>query len=475
LLGVASGDPAPDSVVLWTRLAPDPLHGGGLSDEPIIVSWMVAADEALQRQVRTGTAIAHPLLGHCVHVEVGGLEPDHFYFYRFMAGAAVSPVGRTRTLPAPGASVARWRLAFASCQDYQDGFYPAYRHLAEDAPDLVLHLGDYIYESPRKEGAVRMHESTAEPLTLDQYRNHYALYRTDPDLQQAHAAAPWAPVWDDHEIDNDWAGDRDQDGTDPQLFLLRRAAAFQAYYEHMPIRATALPRGPDLTLYQRFTIGLLAEINLLDTRQYRSDQACPTPEAGGGQVLVNCLERDRADRTILGAAQERWLAEGLSRSSARWQVLAQQVMMGQLEQQPGPERGYWSDGWDGYPAARSRLLELLSGRNAVVLSGDIHSFWANDLKADFNNPTASPLATEFVGTSISSNGVPYDRFDAFRAENPHIRFFESRYRGYGLCEITASSWRTTFRAVDHVLDRTAPARTLAEFVVEHGRPGVQMA
>jgi alkaline phosphatase D len=432
-------------VVLWTRLAPDPLHGGGLADEPVTVSWEVANDEALQRPVLSGTAVAHPLLGHSVHVEVEGLEPDRFYFYRFTAGAAVSPVGRTRTLPLPGASAARWRLAFASCQNYQDGFYPAYRHLAEDAPDLILHLGDY------------------------------ALYRTDPDLQQAHAAAPWAPVWDDHEVDNDWAGERDQDGSDPQLFLLRRAAAFQAYYEHMPLRTTALPRGRDLQLYRRFTIGQLAEINLLDTRQYRTDQACPIPQEGGGQVLANCLDRESADRTMLGAVQERWLAEGLSRSSARWQVVAQQVMMAQLEQKPGPERGYWSDGWDGYPAARSRLLELLSGRNAVVLSGDIHSFWANDLKADFNHPTASPVATEFVGTSISSNGVPYDRFDAFRAENPHIGFFESRYRGYGLCDITASSWRMTFRAVDHVLDRTAPARTLAEFVVEHGRPGVQMA
>ena len=276
-------------------------------------------------------------------------------------------------------------------------------------------------------------------------------------------------------MENDWAGDRDQDGTDPHLFLLRRAAAFQAYYEHMPLRAIALPRGPDLQLYRRFKIGQLADIHLLDTRQYRTDQACPTPQQGGGQVLVNCPDRERPDRTMLGSAQEHWLAEGVTRSSARWQVLAQQVMMAQLEQTPGPERGYWSDGWDGYPAARSRLSKLLPARNAVVLSGDIHSFWANDLKADFENPSAAAVATEFVGTSISSDGVPYDRFDAFRAENPHIRFFESRYRGYGLCEIAASSWRTKFRAVDHVLNRTASARTLAEFVVEHGRPGVQMA
>jgi alkaline phosphatase D len=345
--------------------------------------------------------------------------------------------------------------------------------LAEDAPDLVLHLGDYIYESPRKEGAVRLHESTTEPLTLEQYRNRYALYRTDPDLQQAHAAAPWAPVWDDHEVENDWAGDRDQHGTDPHLFLLRRAAAFQAYYEHMPLRATALPRGNDLQLYRRLIIGELADIHLLDTRQYRTDQACPTIQEGGGQVLVNCLERERPDRTMLGAAQERWLAEGLTGSSARWQVFAQQVMMAQLEQKPGPKRGYWSDGWDGYPAARSRLLQLLPARNAVVLSGDIHSFWANDLKVDFDNPSAAPVATEFVGTSISSDGVPYDRFAAFRAENPHIRYFESRYRGYGLCDITENSWRTVYRAVEHVQDRTAPIRTLAEFVVEHGKPGVQ--
>lgn len=476
-LGVASGEPVSDGFVIWTRLAPDPLNGGGMPEAPVEVEWLVAADEKLSQVLRLGTAIAEPQWAHSVHVEVNGLEPGRWYWYQFRVGDALSPLGRSRTAPAAGAPLARLRLAFVSCQHYEYGYYAAYRHMAEDDLDLVLHLGDYIYESSTRD-AVRRH-GTGEPRTLSAYRNRHALYKTDRDLQRAHARFPWIVTWDDHDVENDYAGALSQDSEPPDQFLLRRAAAYQAYYEHLPLRLRSRPIGPDVLMYRSASFGDLLQIQVVDDRQYRSDQPCGGPGYGGGRVTADCAERTLPQRTMYGAAQERWLLQGLSESRARWNVIAQQLLMAQFDERPGPDRAWWTDGWDGYPAARARLLNHLHEQkivNTVVLGGDTHSFFAADLKTDFDDPAAPTVAAEFTGTSITSHpGGSYDYFAAMLPDNPHIKYFESRYRGYARCEITPQLWRTDFRAVEDVRDPASAARTLQSFVVEQRRPGVQSA
>jgi alkaline phosphatase D len=478
-LGVASGDPLPDGFVVWTRLAPDPLTpGGGMPPEPVRVQWEVAADEQMRRPLRQGVAVAVPEHAHAVHVELRGLEPDHWYWYRFRVGGEASRVGRARTAPLPGAPFGRFRFAFASCQHWEQGYFAAYRHMLADDLDLVVHLGDYIYEVSSWADEVRRHDGP-EPLTLDDYRIRHALYKTDPDLQAAHAACPWAVTWDDHEVDNDYAADQSQDREDPQLFVRRRAAAYQAYWEHMPLRRTALPRGADMRLYHRLTFGDLVELSVLDNRQYRSDQPCGEGKRGGGNLVEGCAARLEAGQSMLGPEQERWLLRGLERSRARWNVIAQQQLMAELRQRTrtGAE-AYWTDGWDGYAAARGRILAHLTARqtsNPIVIGGDIHSFWVNDLKSDFRDPRAPAVATEFVATSVTSLGVPYETFAALLPDNPHVRFFESRQRGYVRCGVTAERWQADLRAVSDVRDRAATARTLASFVVEAGRPGAVRA
>ena len=471
-LGVASGEPSPDGFVIWTRLAPDPLDGGGMPEASIVVEWFVAEDEQLTRIVRKGLAHADPAWAHSVHVEVQGLKPDRWYWYAFQAGGARSQLGRSRTVPLAGVSAQRLRFAFASCQHYEHGYYAAYGHMAEDDLDCVLHLGDYIYESHSDEG-VRSH-GAGPPRTLDEYRNRHALYKTDADLQRAHARFPWIVTWDDHDVQNDYAGAHSEFNDPPEEFLLRRAAAYQAYWEHLPLRYSARPRGPGMTLYRQLEFGTLAQFFVVDDRQYRDDQACGSPEHWGGQVVVNCPEREAPGRTMYGAAQERWLYDSMAASGAQWNVLAQQLLMAQLDQKPGPEHGWWTDGWDGYPAARKRLLAHISEsevKNPVVLGGDIHSFWTTDLKRDFDDPKSPVVATEFVGTSISSHGPPYDKFARVLPKNPHVRFFDSRRRGYARCEITPRSWRTDFMALDDVREAASGIRQLASFTVEAGRPG----
>jgi alkaline phosphatase D len=469
-LGVASGDPLPNGVVLWTRLAPDPLNGGGMPDRPLPVRWQVAEDERFRRVVRRGTATAASHYAHSVHVEVGGLRPGREYWYRFAAGGEFSPPARTRTAPAAGAR--ELSFAVASCQHYEHGWYVAYRDLARQDLDFVLHLGDYIYEdAPR--GGVRAH-APFEPQTLAQYRHRYAQYKRDPDLQAAHAAAPFVVTWDDHDVENDYADELDENGTPPDRFLRRRAIAYRAFYEHLPLRRSSLPRGPDMRIYRRLALADLLDLSVLDLRQYRDDQPCAAPGSLGGRV-VDCPERLEPARTLAGPAQERWLLRGLGRSRAHWNVIAQPLMMSRFDQVAGPGEGYWSDGWDGYAAARGRILGYIAARrpaNPVVLGGDIHCFFVNDLKADFADPASRTLATEFVGTSITSLPGPVDAFERALPDNPHIRFFEGRQRGYALCRVSRSRWRTDLRVAD-ALRRDARANTLASFVVESGRPGAE--
>jgi alkaline phosphatase D len=472
-LGVASGCPQPESVVLWTRLAPEPLNGGGMEPGRVEVHWEVAHDEHFHATVQQGSVWTASELGHSVHVDVHGLEPARWYWYRFMVRDEVSPVGRTRTAPALQAPLEGFRLAVASCQHYEQGYFSAYRHMAEDEVDLVVFVGDYIYESSWGDQLVRRHAGP-EPYTLVDYRNRYAQYRTDPDLQRMHAQVPWLVTWDDHEVDNDYANEQSEH-LDPQ-FLLRRAAAYQAYYEHMPLQSSARPRGPSLRLYDRYPFGTLLQVYLLDDRQYRSPQVCPRSGVGGSAVVqpARCPDLRDPERTLLGADQERWLLEALSASQARWNVLAQQTLMAQLDRQPGPEQAFWTDGWDGYPAARARLLTFLADRrpaNPLVIGGDVHSHWVCDLKPDFDDPRSPVIATEFCGTSITSQGPPQERADVLRADNPHVKFANSAKRGYVRLDITPERCEAHLRVLDSEKTRTSRLATLASFVVEHGRPG----
>jgi alkaline phosphatase D len=472
-LGVASGCPQPERVVLWTRLAPDPLNGGGMAPERVEIQWEVARDDHFQAIVQHGSVWTAQELGHSVHVEVDGLEPARWYWYRFRVGDEVSPVGRTRTAPAAHALVERFRVALASCQHYEQGYFAAYRHMAEEEVDLVVFVGDYIYESSGGDHLVRRHAG-GEPRTLVDYRNRYAQYRTDPDLQRMHALVPWLVTWDDHEVDNDYANDQSEH-LDPQ-FLARRAAAYQAYYEHMPLRPSARPRGPRLRLYDRYAFGQLLQIYMLDDRQYRSPQVCPRPGMGGSTVVQpgRCPDLRDPRRTLLGADQEQWLLEGLRASQARWNVLAQQTLMAQVDHEPGPEQAFWTDGWDGYPAARARVLGFLAQQrpaNPLVLGGDVHSYWVCDLKPDFDDPQAPIVATEVCGTSITSQGVPQARVDAIRADNPHVKFASSEKRGYVRLDLTPERCEVLLRALDSERTRASPLTTWASFVVENGRPG----
>lgn len=474
-LGVASGDPAPDGFVLWTRLAPRPLEGdGGMAPEPVEVAWQVAEDEAMTKVVAKGTAVATPEWGHSVHVEVQGLRPERWYWYQFKAGSETSPVGRSRTFPAAEALPERLRFAFASCQHYETGLFTAYEHMLAEAPDLVIHLGDYIYEYAGIEKRVRMHHGP-EITTLHDYRVRLAQYKSDPALQAMHAAAPWLVTWDDHEFDNNCAGDiSEEPGVGREDFLRRRAASYQAYYENMPLRVEAMPKGHDMLLYRRVPCGRLADFHVLDTRQYRSDQPC------GDDNKPPCPESLNPNATLLGQLQRDWLFENLANSKAGWNVLAQQVMMARVDRKAGAEITHSMDQWPGYEMERRRMLNHFHEQrvsNPVVLTGDIHSNWANNLVADFEKGQHRVVGTEFVGTSISSGGdgvLKPKTLDETYAENPFVKF-HSTERGYVSCEITPGRWRTKYQAVEYVSRPGAPLRTRAEFVVESGQPGLQKA
>lgn len=485
-LGVASGSPRADSIVLWTRLADRPLDSAGFSALAASVRWEMAEDENFRRIIASGEATALPELAHSVHVDVTGLQADRWYWYRFMLGDAVSPVGRTRTAPAATTLPSALRVAVASCQHWEFGHFAAHRHIAAASPDLVLFLGDYIYEwgpySDRHPDAPRKRSN--ESFTLADYRLRYGQYKLDADLQAAHRIAPWILTWDDHEVANDYANDRDE-RLEP-TFLQRRAAAYQAFYEHMPVRLSPLPAGPDrfafLRMYERYDWGQLARFNVLDDRQYRSYQACQKPGRGGsGTVSRNCSERLDPARTLLGAEQESWLANGLTRSGARWNIIAQQTLMAQSSQVPIVHPGdgaFWNDGWDGYPAARTRLMETIARErpaNPLVLSGDVHTFYAAQLRRDFDQPVSNDnpvLATEFCGTSVTSSSRPQSRTDQYVAQNPHIAFGRSDRRGYMLMDITPAQTLTQFMALDDVHDVNSAAKPVAEFIVRDSQAGL---
>jgi alkaline phosphatase D len=484
-LGVASGSPRPAGIVLWTRLLIDPFNAELLPSVPIAVRWEIAEDEMFKRIAAKGMATALPQLAHSIHVDVTGLQPDRWYWYRFMHGDAVSPTGRTRTAPAADAMPSSLRFAFASCQHWDFGHYGAHRHIAASAPDLVVFLGDYIYERGEydlQHPAVPR-RSRRETITLADYRARYAQYKSDPHLQAAHHAAPWLLTWDDHEVANDYANERDE--RLDENFLARRAAAYQAFYEHMPVRLSVSTDGTlrfaSLRIYDRVDWGQLARFHVLDNRQYRSHQACPRAGRGGSNSVTQlCTELQQPDRTLLGREQESWLAQGLASSPARWNILAQQTLMARAAQVPiiKPDEGqFWTDGWDGYPAARKRLFDDLAKHrpaNPLVISGDVHTFYAADLKADFDRATTNDnpvIATEFCGTSITSNSRLQSRTDRFVEQNPHIKYGRSDRRGYAAMDLTPSSATVQFRGLDDVQDAASAISTLASFTVENGKAG----
>ena len=481
-LGVASGSPLPHSVILWTRVLANPL-ADPLNAATVAVAfsvrWEVAEDQAFRHIVAKGAAQALPALGHSVHVDVTGLAPGRWYWYRFMLGDAVSPVGRTRTAPAAGDLPSMLRLAVASCQHWEFGSYGAHRHIAAAAPDLVAFLGDYIYEwGPYRlkhpDQAVRSNES----LTLADYRARYAQYKSDAHLQAAHQAAPWIVTWDDHEVANDYAGERDRQGA--PAFLARRAAAYQAFYEHMPLRLAqqGQPVFAAFRLFQRYDWGRLARIHMLDDRQYRATHAC---HPAGSVLRRDCAELRDPGRTMLGGEQEAWLAAGLGSSNARWNLIGQQTLMAQSTQtrivKPGDGR-FWTDGWDGYPAARRRLLDAMQksgAANPLVLSGDVHTFFAAELRSDFDKPASSAnpvIATEFCGTSVTSSSRPQQRTLDYVDMNPHIKYGRSDKRGFMLMEVTPATTTAHFVGLDDVHDAGTAAAAVASFVVNAGRPGL---
>ncbi len=476
-LGVASGYPQADGFVAWTRLARAPLAAdGGMGVEPIAIVCEVAADEAFRHVVRRERALARPSDAHSVRVAIRGLEADRWYWYRFEAVGHRSRSGRCRTAPGPGAD-SGWRLAIASCAHYEQGWFAAYRAIANDAPDLVVHLGDYIYESSWGKRKAR-HFDSPEPKDLDAYRRRYALYRMDPDLQEAHAACAWVSTWDDHEVANDYANDQSQRLDPPAEFLARRAAAYRAYFEHMPLPVAMAPQGPSARVYHALRLGERARIILLDDRQYRSAQACPRPGRGGSNVVRPDECADLADpaRTMLGAGQERWLGGALAGPDARWTLVAQQTLLAPMNLGSAARPRYWTDGWSGYPAARQRLIDQVASsgaRNPVVLGGDVHCFYVADLHRRCDDPRSPLAATEFVGTSITSESRPQDWIDKAMRENPHVRYGNGEHRGYLRLDLGARSLQADLIAVDDVHDARSSARPKARFVVADGRPGAQ--
>jgi alkaline phosphatase D len=478
-LGVASGDPTATGIVIWTRLARDPLAMdglGGMPSQPYPVLWQLSTDPRFRNVVRGGRVQAIPETAHSVHVELEGLEPGREYFYRFRTQGHVSPSGRALTAPAPRSFGPPLTMAMASCAQFEHGFFTAYRRLAEEEPDLVVHLGDYLYEYKARDyvapgGNVRDHAGP-ETETLANYRQRHAQYKNDPDLQAAHAVAPWIVVWDDHEVDNNWADEVPERPDRPQPnFLARRAAAFQAYYENMPLRSVSMARGIDLQLYRRLQWGRLATFHMLDTRQYRSDQAC------GDGVQTDCAERLDPARSITGPEQQAWLLDGLGRSQTTWDILGQQVFFAQRDFAAGPVQSLSMDAWDGYVASRDAILAgaVARGAKPVVLTGDVHRHYANDLKADFNDPSSAVVGVELATTSITATGDGTDTApvtDIVLAENPHIRFANSQ-RGYVMTRFGRQEMRADFRVLPFVQQPGAPVSTRQSFVVDALEPGLQ--
>jgi alkaline phosphatase D len=474
-LGVASGDPLADRIMLWTRLASAPTAvDGGAPDGDVEVAFDVATDDAFEDLVASGIAIASPALGHSIHVDVTGLAPDTWFHYRFRASGQTSETGRTRTFPAADATPDRFRFVFASCQDLQWGRYPAWGRASEQ-PDLdaVVFLGDYIYEinlgdlSPTGDGS-RVWAGPV-PMTLADYRMRYAQTKADPQLQAAHLMAPWIVTFDDHEVSNNYAGDVGQADIDQPNSRDRRLAAYQAWYEHTPIRIDEVPDEPgpadfaDLRVHRDFSFGSLARLFAIETRQHADPPACRE----GGDLLSDegplCPEAEDPARTNLGDEQESWLFDGLGATDAAWNVIANPLMLAELNVGTAEEPAFTRDAWSGYPAARQRLLGAIVDAkvpNPVVVTGDWHASFVLDVKAEADGPTVMP---EFLASSISTIAFEND----YRALNPQVRYFAVEH-GYGLVTVTPEQLECEFHYVDDVWDADAPISRIDRWVVRDG-------
>ena len=453
----------------------------------VSVTWEVADDEHFKLNRRTGQVMALAALAHSVHLELEGLQSDRWYFYRFQFGNAQSAIGRTRTLPHPEAMVQKLRVAYASCQRWEHGYFSAYEHMAQENLDMVLFLGDYIYEYAAAANPVRL-PTGGWVTSLSDYRNRYALHKSEKSLQAMHAQCPWLVTWDDHEVSNDYAGlVRGFSGNITIDFEAQRAQAYQAFYEHMPLRASALTRsleglarGAEMRIYGQVAYGKLANIYLLDDRQYRDRQVC-NKGLGFGSGWVDpaqCEEWFNPQRTLLGSSQEQWLHQSFAnaRSDQRvWNVLAQQTLFGRRDYRQGAGQYLWNDGWDGYAAARLRMTQSMQNnalKNPVLIGGDVHENWVGHLMADANKDDSAKLGVEFCGAGITARSAGNAKLAERLAENPHFIFADSERKGYGVVEFTPKQIQTELRVVDDVRQPQTKIETLAKFEVEAGVPQV---
>ncbi|WP_090044174.1 alkaline phosphatase [Limnohabitans sp. 2KL-27] len=476
-LGVASGQPQSGSVVLWTRLRISE-SDAALKAQSLEVVCEVFADAALRQPLRQWRVHTDAARGHSVHVVAQGLQPGRPYWYRFVCGNAISPVGRARTSPAADEAVARLRMGLASCQHYEQGYFAAHREMAQSDLDLVLFVGDYIYESSNPQYMLRKHAGGV-PKLLDEYRDRHAQYKSDADLRACHAAHTWVMTWDDHEVVNDYANDLDRNFTDPQTFLRRRAAAYQAYFEHMPLRL-----GPDpvnrsqMRIHDRMAWGKLADVWTLDCRQYRDHQACLDPNRGGGRVVIGCDALTDASRTMLGAAQEKWFTEGLTHSARGWKLVAQSTQMSSSGVNTPLGRSAFTDGWDGYPQARARLLGTVAQagvNNVVMLGGDVHMNVAAQLRVQSNDERLPVVASEIVTTSITSRGLGEKLLAQIRDSNPDIVHARSDERGFTLLDVRPERVTADFRTTANPAQVDGVFRSQGQWVIRSGVPGVQKA
>lgn len=462
-LGVASGDPLADSVVLWTRLAPDPFAddgSGGMPDTPIDVVWEVARDDEFTSIRSAGVVTARPDHGHSVHVDVTGLDAGTTLHYRFRVGEWTSPVGTTATLATAGTQ--RLALAVVNCQWYETGAYGAYRHLLDEDIDLVVHLGDYIYEYPAIEGD-RATRPAHQVRTLTDFRLRYASYKVDEHLQAAHARFPFVATWDDHEVANNYTRDLVPGAPDAGEARTIRAAAYQAWWENMPVRGGPPDTG-GLRVYRDFAAGDLARFHLMDQRQYADVPPCRA-NPDDTMDFGDCEDRTALDRTLLGSDQERWLGGSLGRGGVTWNILASPMVVAGVDA-GSDQSAYYLETWDGYPRARERLLaQMVEADNPVILSGDYHQGMALDVHRVPHDPTSEVIAPEFMAPPISSVLFSADA----GARNPHLRQQVDAH-GYMTVEITPEALTTRFRVLDDVNDADTAIRTRGTWTVNPGNP-----
>lgn len=472
-LGVASGDVTDTGVVLWTRLAPEPEKAdGGMPRMPVAVDWELSLNRGMTRIIRNGQTLAMPELAHSVHLELDGLQPRSHYWYRFRVAGQESPVGRTLTLPGIGDTPdtsATLRFVTASCQNYTHGHFVAYRQMVRDDPDFVIHLGDYIYDTAFGE-SFRQHPSNDAPQTLDDFRRWHARYKSDRFLREAHAALPFFLAIDNHDA---------IDHNDPSR-AAQRAAAYQAWYEHMPVRGYPGAGANAFSLHRCIRVGEIAQICLLDVRQFRDPwDVCGDDydrSYGFGNYRRRCEAIFAEDRSMLGASQEQWLSERLQQNSAAWNVIASPGPFLPFSYREGGSDLRYVSAWDAYPANRQRVAQALAQSTTghpVILSGDVHSFWAVDGSAVRESGERVPVV-EFVTSSISANWPPplAQAVSDNLSYNPQVRFYDPAHRGYLLHQVSDSEWQTSARGIDDVQDDQARGRNVARFSIQHGEAGM---